>query len=582
MDFHPFVEEVDANEITLLQVVGKGSFGTVRKGKWKDKDVAVKVIETEQEKNAFLVEVRQLSRVCHPNIVKFYGASTGPPMVCLVMEYAEGGSLYNVLHQQPQPHYTAAHAISWALQCASGIAYLHNMKPKALIHRDLKPPNLLLIMGGTVLKICDFGTACDLQTVMTNSKGSAAWMAPEVFESCNYSEKCDVFSWGVILWQILTRRKPFNEIGGPAFRIMWAVHSGTRPPLIQGCPKPLESLMTRCWDKNPSLRPSMLEVEVKLRKLSIFFHGAGEPITFAPSHYYDNEGVEDSSSDAQNIDGNTGNDMNSLSSHSSTCLGTSIIPSQGSFVLPPLPLIIRPSRTSAPASLSSSIENLPRTDQDKDPLVKGSDPNKRRSADLTTIFEQKTEHKKEHRRTGSCGTPMSKEVSSSETLSKSTDELHSLSSKDLSKPILNLDTKFANRKASWPSTSTGSNSGDETPDLSQLNAYLLLEPNLQPLPPTDSCQESQELFELHRRMAQEFLQVKTEIALLTQRKENLDKELGFIQQRKPQQQIEEHMQLQSEKESLLKFRHKLKKQLQLIKAQHQPSKNKNSDEWVMV
>lgn len=67
----------------------------VRKARWRDKIVAVKLIETEQEIKAFKVEVRQLSRVNHPNIVKLYGASTKPPNVCLVMEYAEGGSLYN-------------------------------------------------------------------------------------------------------------------------------------------------------------------------------------------------------------------------------------------------------------------------------------------------------------------------------------------------------------------------------------------------------------------------------------------------------------------------------------------------------
>lgn len=148
--------------------------------------------------------------------------------------------------------------------------------------------SLLLVARGTVLKICDFGTACDIHTCMTNNKGSAAWMAPEVFEgssSClllrsltsrvirtlphsrssfplctplrlfqlpahlsvasrrhlsstltlsvvykpsgsNYSEKCDVFSWSIILWEVITRRKPFEEIGGSAFCIMWAVHSG--------------------------------------------------------------------------------------------------------------------------------------------------------------------------------------------------------------------------------------------------------------------------------------------------------------------------------------------------------------------
>lgn len=96
------------------------------------------------------------------------------------MEYAEGGSLYNILHCSPKIPYTTDHAMSWARQCAEGVAYLHAMTPKPLIHRDLKPPNLLLVKAGTVLKICDFGTVTDKSTLMTNNKGSAAWMAPEV------------------------------------------------------------------------------------------------------------------------------------------------------------------------------------------------------------------------------------------------------------------------------------------------------------------------------------------------------------------------------------------------------------------
>lgn len=171
------------------------------------------------------MQVRQLSRVAHPNIVALFGACTKRPHVCLVMEYAEGGSLYNVLHCNPKPHYTAAHAMSWARQCAEGVAYLHAMRPKPLIHRDLKPPNLLLINGGRMLKICDFGTVTDKATLMTNNKGSAAWMAPEVFEGYTYTEKCDVFSFGIILWEVLSREQPFKDIEF-TFSIMWSVHKG--------------------------------------------------------------------------------------------------------------------------------------------------------------------------------------------------------------------------------------------------------------------------------------------------------------------------------------------------------------------
>lgn len=98
--------------------MGKGAFGVVWKGLWRNTLVAVKHINSEAEKREFSIEVRQLSRVCHQNIVRLYGACTKGAHVCLVMEYAEGGSLYNVLHNRPKPKYTAAHAMSWARQCA--------------------------------------------------------------------------------------------------------------------------------------------------------------------------------------------------------------------------------------------------------------------------------------------------------------------------------------------------------------------------------------------------------------------------------------------------------------------------------
>ena len=174
------------------------------------------------------------------------------------------------------------------------------MQPKPLIHRDLKPPNLLLIDRGRILKICDFGTVTDKATLMTNNKGSAAWMAPEVFEGSTYTEKCDVFSWGIILWEVLSREQPFKD-KEIAYSIMWSVHkgcfalipfeviccfltqfdiAGDRPALLEGCPKPIERLMTTCWDPNPIERPSMEHVVQEMNVLCRFFSGADEPLVY--------------------------------------------------------------------------------------------------------------------------------------------------------------------------------------------------------------------------------------------------------------------------------------------------------------
>lgn len=87
-----------------------------------------------------------------------------------------------------------------------------------------------------------------------------------------YTEKCDVFSWGIILWEVLSRQQPFQDIES-TYSIMWSVHSGRRPPLIEGCPKPIEILMTSCWDKLPANRPPMKDVVEIMQYLCKFFPG---------------------------------------------------------------------------------------------------------------------------------------------------------------------------------------------------------------------------------------------------------------------------------------------------------------------
>ncbi|XP_064506049.1 mitogen-activated protein kinase kinase kinase 7 isoform X3 [Pseudopipra pipra] len=593
-------EEIDYKEIEVEEVVGRGAFGVVCKAKWRAKDVAIKQIESESERKAFIVELRQLSRVNHPNIVKLYGACLNP--VCLVMEYAEGGSLYNVLHgAEPLPHYTAAHAMSWCLQCSQGVAYLHSMKPKALIHRDLKPPNLLLVAGGTVLKICDFGTACDIQTHMTNNKGSAAWMAPEVFEGSNYSEKCDVFSWGIILWEVITRRKPFDEIGGPAFRIMWAVHNGTRPPLIKNLPKPIESLMTRCWSKDPSQRPSMEEIVKIMTHLMRYFPGADEPLQY-PCQYSD-EGQSNSAT-------STGSFMDITSTNTSNKSDANIEPSdfQGASTNDTIKRLESklaqqiknttkqpgdPGRLSLPPSRGSSVESLSDV-RARPPSALVSGEAKRMSADMSEIearIASITAGNGQQRRRSIqdlsvAGTESSQESRNSSRSSSPSVRMITTSGPTSEKPTRNPWTPDdaaalgdsivfeGNTLVSLPRLLCGrcfwgmeTNGSDNSIPM----AYLTLDHQLQPLAPCPNSKESMAVFEQHCKMAQEYMKVQTEIALLLQRKQELIAELD--QDEKDQQNtsrlVQEHKKLLDENKSLSTYYQQCKKQLEVIRNQQQ-------------
>uniref|UniRef100_A0A8C3A6Q7 Mitogen-activated protein kinase kinase kinase 7 n=2 Tax=Perciformes TaxID=8111 RepID=A0A8C3A6Q7_CYCLU len=664
---YPF-EEINYEDIEVEEVVGRGAFGVVCKAKWKGNDVAIKTIESESERKAFIVELRQLSRVNHPNIATSYRMS--------------------LLHgAEPLPYYTASHAMSWCFQCSQGVAYLHGMKPKALIHRDLKPPNLLLVAGGTVLKICDFGTACDIQTHMTNNKGSAAWMAPEVFEGSNYSEKCDVFSWGIILWEVITRRKPFDEIGGPAFRIMWAVHNGTRPPLIKNLPKPIESLMTRCWSKDPSQRPSTEEIVKIMTHLMKYFPGYDEPLQY-PYQYSDDGQSNSATSTGSYVDytsTSSKSDANMEHSDSQGSNDTIKIPPQFAPYFKPK---ADPLRTLT-LSRGGSVESLPARSQ-----CLASSESKRMSADLSELEPKmpftpaaRPQFKRGHRKTASYGTildvpkivvtatcdpqrrrsvqdlpgictessqvrhggggglggeegwprdtvglgavilssnwrslltsivlyfavivsslhgfsfslkrelPQNGHLIGSRSSSRSSSpSLRMMPDKTSSRGYFSPDdptdtvvldhcVKAIRRlflrmvdsqhnprenQRSLSSPSSDTNGSDNSIPM----AYLTLDHQLQPLAPCPNSKESMAVFEQHCKMAQEYLKVQTEIALLIQRKKELIAELD--QDEKDQQNtsrlVQEHKKLLEENKSLSTYYQKCKKQLDLIRVQQQ-------------
>ncbi|KAG7282428.1 hypothetical protein CRUP_018145, partial [Coryphaenoides rupestris] len=430
-------------------VVGRGTFGVVYKARWKGKDVAIKTIESEDERTAFIVERRQLSRVNHPNIVKLYGSCEYP--VGLVMEFAECGSLYNVLHgAEPLAPYTAAHAMSWCLQCAKGVAYLHAMKPKALIHRDLKPPNLLLVACGTVLKICDFGTACDIQTHMTNNKGSAAWMAPEVFE-------------------------------------------GTRPPMIKDVPPTLESLMTRCWDKEPSQRPPMEEVKNTMSGLMKYFPGSEVPLQLPHQC-------------------------------SGTRSGSSSSTSTGSY---------------ADYTISSSggahQVGMDQVGVDQGGADQGyADQCSQGPEETLKSMEAKIPLQFKPSKTGTllASLPLSRRASSDSQPGRSHSPAPSAGPTPM--PVSQSELRL-------PLSPSATNGVDSSIPM----AYLTLDHQLQPLAPCPNSKESMAVFEQHCRMAQEYLKIQTEIALLAQRKTELISEL---QQAEREQQsaarlAQEHCQL---------------------------------------
>ncbi|KAH8387974.1 hypothetical protein KR093_010732 [Drosophila rubida] len=271
---------VNFSEITLSEKVGHGSYGVVYKANWRNQLVAVKEFFASAEQKDIEKEVKQLSRVKHPNIIALHGISSYQQGTYLIMEYAEGGSLYNFLHGKVKPAYSLAHAMSWARQCAEGVAYLHGMTPKPLIHRDLKPLNLLLTNKGRNLKICDFGTVADKSTMMTNNRGSAAWMAPEVFAGSKYTEKCDIFSWAIVLWEVLSRKQPFKDIEN-AYTIQWKIYKGERPPLLDNCPKHIEQLMTACWKTAPEDRPSMKYIVDVMNEIIKDYLGADKALEYA-------------------------------------------------------------------------------------------------------------------------------------------------------------------------------------------------------------------------------------------------------------------------------------------------------------
>ena len=301
---------INFDELQLQEVIGGGGFGQVWRASWRGTPVAVKVLTGSAQNThiakaileEFKAEINLLKGMRHPNICLYMGACIDPPNRAIITELAANGSVWDALRLPLMPPYVVADGTpqgcwplrlyipdhhgappssfgnsrisapvpprgSWPWElvkrvscgAARGMAYLHSGNPPVL-HRDLKSANLLLDESYTT-KVCDFGLSRLKAQArsMTGNCGTVQWMAPEVLANRDYDEKADVYSYGIIVWELLSRECPYE--GMTAIQCALAVlNRDKRPEIPKWCPPGLHALIKACVKKEPSERPTFVEI----------------------------------------------------------------------------------------------------------------------------------------------------------------------------------------------------------------------------------------------------------------------------------------------------------------------------------
>ncbi|XP_033733693.1 proto-oncogene tyrosine-protein kinase receptor Ret-like [Pecten maximus] len=301
LDYTPTPEdmkwEFERDKLILDKTLGEGEFGRVVKAKsynldGKDgyKDVAVKMLKhcaSSSELSDLLSEFNLLKDVNHPNVIRLLGACTRDGPFYVIVEYCEYGSLLSFLrrsrleengyvnHRYRHKEFTQhcengeymepellsiGDLLSFAWQIAKGMKYLSEIK---LVHRDLAARNVL-VAAGKVLKISDFGLTRDVyeaDTYLKQSKGRipVKWLAPESLYAQIYTTQSDVWSFGIVLWEIVTLGAPPYP-GIPPERLYNLLIAGYRMDRPESCTDELYAVMQKCWKTDPSERPPFIQL----------------------------------------------------------------------------------------------------------------------------------------------------------------------------------------------------------------------------------------------------------------------------------------------------------------------------------
>eukprot|EP00899_Mesostigma_viride_P002927 jgi/Mesvir1/12635/Mv02191-RA.1 len=270
-------------EIVKTEIIGKGGSGEVHKAFWSSGHIHVALKELllpnanppPEVVEEFRREVSSHMRLHHPNVVRLYGACVAPPRLCMVQELAELGSLHSVLKDK-------SIELSWlqrasiARDMAVGLQFLH---ARRMLHRDIKSLNMLCFRcqgKGSVtmsVKLSDFGlTVTKAETAMTLQEmgggvcGTPNWTPPEVWEGKPYTRRSEVYSYGMVLYELAARRAPFR--GKQVHDIVKAVIKGEPPGIVPDhTPKEYRQLMEPCWARQPEDRPPFSDIVNALNTL---------------------------------------------------------------------------------------------------------------------------------------------------------------------------------------------------------------------------------------------------------------------------------------------------------------------------
>ncbi|KAK0424600.1 hypothetical protein QR680_008745 [Steinernema hermaphroditum] len=248
-------------EFALTDWIGSGTEGAVFLGRYQGRDVAIKRMNAEVN----LAGVKRLKELNDPNIVQYIGVAQEGPMQeqYLVMEYCSNGQLFNVLGKRDV---TKNLFLQWTMQIASGMDKFHSAFK--LIHRDLKTLNILVDAYDNV-KICDCEghKESDKKSQMMSLRGTTGWMAPEYIRGEHCTEKVDVWSFGVVFWEVMTQQRPYYGIESQA--VMFKVGRGELQLHIPSTsPQAASLIMKQCWSQTPMHRPSFKYIISQLHNLS--------------------------------------------------------------------------------------------------------------------------------------------------------------------------------------------------------------------------------------------------------------------------------------------------------------------------